>query len=173
MGIIILPVRAINRNMRSKECDSHGNYRLRRKKRRTARSVLEALPDWFEVPESREAFILECVCQLFYAAFDKSLPVGFIRLKKTGKDTAELAVLGFLKEYHRKGIGRELFLKAKEAVVGKGYSFLQVKTVKMGAYNDYDMTNRFYLALGFKEFEVFPLLWDEDNPCQIYVMSLQ
>jgi len=82
LGIIILPVRAINRNMRSKECDSHGNYRLRRKKRRTARSVLEALPDWFEVPESREAFIRECVCQLFYAAFDKSLPVGFIRLKK-------------------------------------------------------------------------------------------
>ena len=22
-------------------------------------------------------------------------------------------------------------------------------------------------------FEVFPLLWDENNPCQIYVMSLK
>jgi len=27
--------------------------------------------------------------------------------------------------------------------------------------------------MGFKEFEVFPSLWDEDNPCQIYVMSLK
>ena len=34
-------------------------------------------------------------------------------------------------------------------------------------------TNRFYLALGFREFEVFPMLWDEANPCQVYVMSLR
>ncbi len=27
--------------------------------------------------------------------------------------------------------------------------------------------------LGFKEFEVIPTLWDEANPCQIYVMSLK
>ena len=54
----------------------------------------------------------------------------------------------------------------------RGYSFLQVKTVQMGRYPEYDATNRFYLSLGFKEFEVFPTLWDEWNPCQIYVMSV-
>lgn len=31
---------------------------------------------------------------------------------------------------------------------------------------------KFYKSLGFKEFEVFPTLWDEWNPCQIYVMYL-
>ena len=50
---------------------------------------------------------------------------------------------------------------------------MQVKTVKMGVYDDYDITNRFYLACGFQEFEVFETLWDEANPCQIYVMSLK
>ena len=142
-------------------------------KERIVRSVLEALTDWFGIPESREAYIRESGSRLLYAAYDGDLPVGFICLKETGKDTAELSVLGVLKEYHRKGIGRELFLKAKEAAVEKGYSFLQVKTVRMGVYADYDDTNRFYLALGFKEFEVFPLLWDEKNPCQVYVMSLR
>ena len=142
-------------------------------KERIARLVLEALPDWFAIPESREAYIRECGSQVFYAAYDEGRSIGFICLKETGQDTAELSVLGVLKEYHRKGIGRELFLKAKEAATGKGYSFLQVKTVKMGLYEDYDDTNRFYLALGFKEFEVFPLLWDVNNPCQIYVMSLK
>ncbi|MBQ6230145.1 MAG: hypothetical protein IJJ74_03400 [Eubacterium sp.] len=53
-----------------------------------------------------------------------------------------------------------------------GYSFMQGKTVQMGMYPDYDLTNLFYLGCGFKEFEVFPLLWDEANPCQIYVMAL-
>ena len=142
-------------------------------KKRIARSVLEALTDWFGIPESREAYIRECGSQTFYAAYDENLPVGFICLKETGKDTAELSVLGVVKEYHRKGIGRELFLKAKEAAAGKGYSFLQVKTVRMGVYEEYDRTNRFYLALGFKEFEVLPSLWDENNPCQIYVMYLK
>ena len=142
-------------------------------KRRIARSVLEALTDWFGVPESREAYIRECAGQLFFAAYDEDRPVGFMCLKETGRDTAELAVLGVLKEYHRKGIGRELFLRAKAAAAQKGYSFLQVKTVRMGVYEDYDDTNRFYLALGFKEFEVFPSLWAEKNPCQIYVMALR
>ena len=42
----------------------------------------------------------------------------------------------------------------------------------MGKYPEYDETNRFYLGLGFKEFELMPNLWDKWNPCQIYVMSL-
>ena len=50
---------------------------------------------------------------------------------------------------------------------------MQVKTVQMGKYEEYDRTNRFYLALGFREFEVFPTLWDEGNPCQVYIMSLE
>ena len=81
--------------------------------------------------------------------------------------------MGVLKEYHRKGVGKALFEEAKKAAVRAGYSFLQVKTVQMGKYADYDATNRFYLALGFKEFEVFPTLWDEWNPCQVYVMALE
>ncbi|MBR5383672.1 MAG: GNAT family N-acetyltransferase [Clostridia bacterium] len=141
-------------------------------KQKIARLILESLTDWFGVPESRESYIRESADRFFAAAFDKEQPVGFICLKETGKDTAEIAVMGVLKEYHRKGTGTALFRKAKEIAVASGYSFLQVKTVQMGKYEDYDRTNRFYRALGFMEFEVFPMLWDEHNPCQVYVMSL-
>ena len=55
----------------------------------------------------------------------------------------------------------------------QGYAFLQVKTVEMGRYPEYDATNRFYRSLGFQEFEVFPTLWDAWNPCQVYVLSLK
>ncbi len=72
-------------------------------------------------------------------------------------------------EYWIRSRGRELFVAAKELA---RYSFMQVKTVQMGRYDIYDDTNRFYRSLGFKEFEIFPTLWDEHNPCQIYVMSL-
>ncbi|MBO4524698.1 GNAT family N-acetyltransferase [Ruminococcus sp.] len=142
-------------------------------KRTISRKILESLRDWFEVDESREQYIKESADRIFIASKENDEYVGFLCLKETGKDTVELAVMGVLKEYHRKGIGRQLFEKAKSISVSEGYSFMQVKTVQMGKYPDYDKTNLFYLGCGFKEFEVFPEYWDEDNPCQIYVMSLR
>ena len=142
-------------------------------KRRIAREILEALPEWFGITEAREDYILKSADETMVASFNQDTPNGFLCLKETGKDTVELAVMGVRKEYHRKGIGTKLFEAAKEIAVERGYAFLQVKTVQMGRYEEYDRTNRFYQSLGFKEFEVFPTLWDAHNPCQIYVMSIE
>ena len=142
-------------------------------KRVIARTVLEDLTEWFEVEESREGFIRDCINQTFLAAKENGKTIGFLCLKETGNATVELAVMGVMKEYHRNGVGRELVEKAKYAARADGYEFMQVKTVKMGMYEDYDRTNLFYISCGFKELEVLPLLWDEANPCQIYVMSLK
>ena len=141
-------------------------------KQATARKILEALHDWFEVDESREQYIAECIDQIFIADKEDGKYVGFLCLKQTGRETVELAVMGVLKDYHRSGIGRKLFEEARRVAKEKGYEFMQVKTVKMGVYEDYDITNRFYLACGFKELEVIEQVWGKENPCQIYVMSL-
>ena len=142
-------------------------------KMRIAREILEALPEWFGIPEAREKYIKNSADQLFFTfRAESGEELGFLTLAPTGKDTVELAVMGVKKEHHREGIGRALFLAAKTAAREAGFSFLQVKTVRMGVYPEYDATNRFYLALGFKEFEMMPELWGEENPCQIYVMSL-
>ena len=143
------------------------------KKQKVTRLILEALPDWFGIPQARENYIAESTDNIFFCAYDGDRPVGFLYLKETGSATVELCVMGVLMEFHRNGIGRELFHRAKKAASEHGYSFIQVKTVQMGKYEEYDRTNRFYLSLGFQEFEVFPTLWDEWNPCQIYIMSLK
>lgn len=142
-------------------------------KQTIARTVLEGLTDWFGIAEARENYIRSSAALPFFCAFDEARrPVGFVCLQQTGKATAELAVMGVLPEHHRTGIGRQLFDAAKQAAAAAGYAFLQVKTVQMGRYEEYDRTNRFYLSLGFQELEVFPTLWDENNPCQIYIMAL-
>ena len=143
-------------------------------KQAAVRKILEALPEWFGIPESREEYIRNSADQLCFAAYGESsgFPVGVLCLKQTGDATAELAVMGVLKDHHRRGIGRALFDAAKKRALELGYQFLQVKTVQMGRYDIYDATNRFYQSLGFREFEVFPTLWDLHNPCQIYVMAL-
>ena len=144
----------------------------RQEKQRVARVSLEALPEWFGIPEARENYIRESADEIMLVSSEGGEPDGFLCLKETGRDTLELAVMGVLKEYHRQGVGTALVQAAKRIARERGYYFLQVKTVQMGRYPEYDATNRFYLSLGFKEFEVFPTLWDEWNPCQIYVMSV-
>lgn len=142
-------------------------------KRTIARRILENLHDWFEIDESREQYIRECSDWMFFAVKENGDYAGFLCLKETGRQTVELAVMGVLRECHRNGLGRALFHEAQRAAAEEGYSFMQVKTVKMGVYEDYNATNRFYLSLGFTEFEVIEELWGKENPCQIYVMSLK
>ena len=81
-------------------------------KQAIARKVLEALTEWFEVEESREGYIRDCVNWTFLAAKEDDKAMGFLCLKKTGNATVELAVMGVMKEFHRNGVGRQLVEKA-------------------------------------------------------------
>lgn len=141
-------------------------------RRNITRTILESLTEWFGMKEAREEYIADSVGKTCFCAYEGETPIGFIYLKETGRHTVELAAMGVLKEYHQMGIGRKLFDAAKKEAKSHGYSFIQVKTVQMGKYSNYDDTNRFYISMGFKELEVIPSLWDEWNPCQIYIMSI-
>ena len=101
-------------------------------KKRITRNILEELSEWFGIPEAREEYIRDSAGKVFFCAMENEKDLGFLYLKETGKDTVELAVMGVLEEYHRKGIGKELFNRAKKAAKEMGYSFIQVKTVRMG-----------------------------------------
>lgn len=85
----------------------------------------------------------------------------------------EIYVMGVLPAYHRSGIGRQLFAAIRAEAIAQGYRLLQVKTVQTGHYEEYDRTNAFYQRMGFLPLECLPTLWDEWNPCQVYVLPLQ
>lgn len=97
---------------------------------------------------------------------------GFIVLNATSKYTADIFVMGIKKKFHRMGIGTKLNTEFEIMAKSLGYSYSQVKTIKMGYYKEYDITNEFYIAMGYKELEHFPILWNEWNPCQIYIKYL-
>lgn len=142
-------------------------------KERIARTILADLPEWFGLPESTEEYIKNSKDFPFWAEFEQEKAIGFISLKETSKHTAELYVMGVLKEAHRKGIGTRLFQTFYNYSKEHGYSFLQVKTVQEGHYKEYDRTRLFYEKLGFKALECFKTLWDEWNPCLILVMAIK
>lgn len=81
--------------------------------------------------------------------------------------------MGVKKKHHGKGVGRLLNDAYEDLAKRLGCRFSQVKTVQMGRYAIYDRTNHFYKAMGYVELECFPTLWDEWNPCQLYIKSLE
>lgn len=140
-----------------------------KEKERISTLILNGLPEWFGLPDSTQSYIQNSRSMPFWAFVEESQPKGFIALKETSASSAELYVMGVLKERHRRGIGTALWDSFLCYAREKGYEYVQVKTVQMGHYAEYDKTNLFYQHLGFKELEVLPTLWDPWNPCQIYV----
>ncbi|PIE77092.1 MAG: GNAT family N-acetyltransferase [Clostridiales bacterium] len=134
-----------------------------------AKQILDDLSEWFGIPESTENYIEQSKEIPFLACLANEQPVGFMALKQTSTDTAEIFVIGILKAFHRRGIGSKLYAEFENMAKARGFSYLQVKTVKLGVYDEYDITNNFYKAIDFKALECFPDMWNKPNPCQIYV----
>jgi ribosomal protein S18 acetylase RimI-like enzyme len=110
----------------------------------------------------------------FYAAYDNGKPVGFAAIKVHNPFTSEISVMGVLSEYHRRGIGKELIEFCVKYCVKNKMEFLTVKTLDSSRESkSYEKTRLFYQAMGFKPLEVFPLLWDENNPCLLLAMSIK
>ncbi len=135
--------------------------------------ILRALPNWFGIEESILEYVESVKNMPFFAVFTGDKPIGFIAIKVHNQYTAEICVMGILSEYHRKGMGRKLVEHAQNYCVKNGYKFLTVKTLdESRASKSYDKTRKFYIGMGFYPLEVFPLLWDEHNPCLFLAKTL-
>lgn len=144
----------------------------KKEKEAISREILNDLPEWFGLPESTENYIIDSQDKPFFACYVNDEVAGYVVLNATSKDCADIFVMGVKKKFHRMGIGSKLNDAFETMAKKLGYTYSQVKTVKMGHYKEYDITNNFYMAMGYKELECFPTLWDEWNPCQIYVKYL-
>jgi len=132
--------------------------------------ILCALPNWFGIPESIADYTEEVKPQPFYALFDQETPIGFVSLKIHNPHTAEIYVMGILKTHHRQGLGKKIINHCVNFCKEKNIEFLTVKTLdEKNPDVYYAKTRLFYQQMGFKPLEVFPLLWDECNPCLFMV----
>ena len=133
--------------------------------------VLKDLPEWFGIPESTQAYIEGAKDLRVWAAYQESDVVGFISLSYSSEDCAEIDCLGVKKTFQGQGIVSRLLLTL-ESETAKTVDYLQVKTVAEGSNKNYDRTNVFYRSVGFKKLEIFPQLWDPQNPCQILIKKI-
>ena len=143
------------------------------KKSGICNDILRALPNWFGVEASIVDYVEKVRTMPFYTAFDSGRAVGFVAVKVHNPHTSEVCVMGILKEFHRQGIGKMLVECAERYCKENDMEFLTVKTLDVsGESESYDKTRLFYRAMGFKPLEIFPMFWDEDNPCLFMVKKL-
>lgn len=136
-------------------------------------SILRSLPEWFGIEESIVDYTKHVGEMPYYAAFDGEGSVGFIAIKAHNPYTAEVYVMGVLSGCHRMGVGSALMDRVERHCIAGGFKFLTVKTLDSSAASEhYERTRQFYFKMGFLPLEVFPLLWDERNPCLFLAKQL-
>ena len=81
--------------------------------------------------------------------------------------------MGIHPNYHRLSYGTKMITELEKNLLDQGFEFLQVKTLsEERECRFYKTTRLFYKAQGFKEVEVFPSLWNEDNPCLLMIKGI-
>jgi ribosomal protein S18 acetylase RimI-like enzyme len=137
------------------------------------RRLLEDLPDWFGIPEAVDELVAKAERSMAVVAAVEGLEVGLLTLVRHTEFAAEIEVVAVVPDYHRQGIGRAMLDRAELLLAQDGVEYLQVKTLADTVdYEPYARARAFYSACGFRELQVFPDLWDAENPALQLVKRL-
>jgi GNAT superfamily N-acetyltransferase len=131
--------------------------------------VLEALPQWFGIPEAVSAYVRDVAELPVFAVGGEA----FLALKRHTPAAAEIHVMGVRPERQGLGLGTALVAAAEAFLRESGVEYLQVKTLAPSHPSEhYARTRRFYDARGFVPLEELTAIWGEENPCLLMVKHL-
>ncbi|MCB0368439.1 MAG: GNAT family N-acetyltransferase [Bdellovibrionales bacterium] len=143
------------------------------KKSEICNQILRTLPDWFGIESAIVDYVKDVKSMITLVAMDNHKAIGFLSLNFHNVFTAEIHIMGILPEFHRKGIGKNLVLKAEEILRKQSFRFLTVKTLsESNPDKNYARTRKFYSSIGFIPIEEFRTLWGEANPCLMLIKPL-
>lgn len=137
------------------------------------RRLLGELPEWFGIPETVDSLVDRAERATAVVAIVDGLEVGLLTLVRHTEFAAEIDVIAVAPDRHRQGIGRSMVERAECLLAQDGVEYLQVKTLADTAqYEPYERTRAFYAACGFRPLQVFPDLWNPENPALQLVKRL-
>lgn len=138
-----------------------------------AETVLRSVPEWFGIESATQMYIKAADTMPTIVVTCREMPVGFLTIKSHFPETAEIYCIAVHRDHHGCGIGRRLVEAAERHLAGEDVRFFQVKTLAPEREDpNYARTRGFYLAMGFLPVEVFPELWDPENPCLLMIKAL-
>lgn len=144
----------------------------------TVERLLRLLPGWFGIEASNAAYVAAARELPTYLArpadgTGNHEPVGVLLAQRHFPQSAEIHLLATDPARHRQGAGRALVHALEADLAADGTEFLQVKTLGPSHPDaGYELTRRFYLAMGFRPLEELHGIWGADNPCLIMIKRL-
>lgn len=136
-------------------------------------AILDALPDWFGIPESNARYLEGLFALPAFVAVRGDDVLGFASLRMHFERSAELEVMAVRPDRHRRGVGRALVDHCERWLRARGVVVFHVKTLAPSHPDPfYARTRAFYRALGFEPVFETPALWGPDNPSLISVKLL-
>ncbi|MCM2324779.1 MAG: GNAT family N-acetyltransferase [Oligoflexia bacterium] len=136
--------------------------------------LFRALPKWFGIEGAIREYVSDVERMPTLVAYAGERAVGLVALNRHSEWTSEIHVMAVHPEFHRLGIGKRLVREAEAYLRRERTEFLSVKTLSPSRPNrEYELTRRFYFAMGFRTVEEFKTLWGEANPCLLLIKSLR
>ena len=116
-------------------------------------AIAEVLCDWFNENARKRVIPMDLRHQNGFVALSEGKVVGFITLF-VAEGRLNIGWLGVRPEYHRRGIGSQLLVCAKE--FEQQHGLIEIATYTLGDgvdYKPYEMTRNFYFKNSFKVYQ--------------------
>lgn len=136
------------------------------------RSLLDALPDWFGIPEANDEYVDFVAIHPTWSGVDETGEVVGLLAPLDHAGSVEIYLIAVRPEWRDRGVGRALVAAFEADAVARGFPLAHVKTLGPSHPDaNYALTRGFYEALGYVPLEELHDLWP-GNPALIMVKPL-
>lgn len=134
--------------------------------------MLDALPSWFGISDSNDAYGRFVEQHPTWSAVDENGTVVGVLAPRRHTESCEIELLAVMPGWHRRGVGRALVAAFEADAAAGGHRLTHVKTLGPSHPDGgYAATRRFYESVGYLHLEEMPDLWP-GNPALIMVKPL-
>jgi GNAT superfamily N-acetyltransferase len=141
--------------------------------REACRALIAALPEWFGIPESNEAYLRSLALRPSWVACVDEQLVGAATLERHLPASFEVHFMAVHPGYHRRGVGRALLGRLESEARAGGARWLHVKTLGPSHPDaSYARTRAFYESVGFSPLLETTAFWGTANPALVLVKAL-
>ena len=135
--------------------------------------ILRALPEWFGIESSLIQYVKDTTTRpTWIVDAPGGDAIACLTLREHNASSGEIHLIAVHPDNHRCGVGRMLIEFLEHHLRSRGFRYLQVKTLGPSRPSaEYELTRKFYEAMGFTALEEFATLWP-GNPCLLMVKKL-
>ncbi len=132
--------------------------------RRTCVEIFTDLKEWFGPAVSAEGYLVGLEDYSTWIAQVGESIVGFLSVRPSSVETAEIRVMAVRRGLHRQGVGELLVRSAEDWCRARRIPYLQIKVPDPADHEYFARTRAFFESCGFVHLDTLARLWNPTTP---------